>query len=176
MNCGVKPGEILRRRHDEKIAHEQVLPGELVDEAHRQAVRLVGAGVEVLDEQLALGQVREDVRLQRGKPLARRSACSPFPRRRGSRSTVRERRTCRSASGPCAHQSGRRSVRRQPAGPRLFGWRIRTAMGSKGSSALDGKGADPGLRVRGASPRGWSTFSGSVGGLQALWPSWVPNP
>ena len=30
VNCGAKPGQILRRRDDEEVADEQVLPGELV--------------------------------------------------------------------------------------------------------------------------------------------------
>ena len=61
VNCGWKPARSAGGRHDEQIADEQVLPGEFVDEADRQAVFGIGAGVEVLDEELLALQVRDDV-------------------------------------------------------------------------------------------------------------------
>src|SRR5688572_5226094 len=56
--------EIAGWRDDEEISDEEVLPGELLNEADRQAVLRVGAGVQVLDEQLAIGQMREHVAFQ----------------------------------------------------------------------------------------------------------------
>ncbi len=75
VNCGAKLGQVLRRRHDEQVADKQVLPGELLDEPHGQAVVGIGAGVEVLHVQLAVGEVREHVALQRRRNVPARSAC-----------------------------------------------------------------------------------------------------
>ena len=62
--------QVLRRRDDEEIADEEVLPRELVDEADRQAVARIGAGVEILHEQLALGEMGQDIRFE-GRELLR---------------------------------------------------------------------------------------------------------
>ena len=67
--------EIRRGRHDEQVAHEQVLPREFMDEAHGQPVFGIGAGVEILDEQLLALQVRDDVAAQHVEVRERRSAC-----------------------------------------------------------------------------------------------------
>ena len=57
----LEAGEVRRRRHDEQIADEQVLPRELMDEANRQAIFRIGARVEVLHEELLALQVVDDV-------------------------------------------------------------------------------------------------------------------
>ena len=56
--------QVRGRRHDEQVPDEQVLPGQFLDEADRQAVVGIGAGVEILDEQLLALQVRDDVAAQ----------------------------------------------------------------------------------------------------------------
>ena len=60
----LEAGEIRGRRHDEQVPDEQVLPREFLDEAHRQAVLGIGAGIQILDEQLLALQVRDDVAAQ----------------------------------------------------------------------------------------------------------------
>jgi len=57
--------EVGGRRHDEQVAHEQVVPGELLDEADRQAVFGIGTGIQILDEQFLPLEVRNDVAAQR---------------------------------------------------------------------------------------------------------------
>ena len=71
----LEAGEIRGGRHDEQVAHEQVLPGEFLDEPDRQAVLGIGAGVEILDEQLLALQVRDDVARAARRSARRRSAC-----------------------------------------------------------------------------------------------------
>jgi hypothetical protein len=56
--------EVGCRRNDEEVSDEQVLPGHLLYEANRQAELRIRAGIEVLDEQFAVCQVRGDVSLQ----------------------------------------------------------------------------------------------------------------
>ncbi len=60
----LEAGEIRRGRHDEQVAHEQVLPRELVNESDRQSILGIRARVKVLDEQLLALQVRDDVLAQ----------------------------------------------------------------------------------------------------------------
>ena len=71
----LEAGQVRGGRHDEQVADEQVLPRELVDEAHRQAVFRIGAGVEVLNEELLALQVRDDVAPQHVEVRRRRWAC-----------------------------------------------------------------------------------------------------
>ena len=60
----LEAGQIRRRRHDEQVADEQVLPREFLDEPDRQAVFGIGARIQILDEQLLALQVRDDVAAQ----------------------------------------------------------------------------------------------------------------
>jgi hypothetical protein len=51
-------------RDDEEVPDEQVLPGQFMNEADRQAVLLIGAGVQVLHEQFLRLEVIDDVAAQ----------------------------------------------------------------------------------------------------------------
>ena len=53
VQSGSNPLQLGGRRADEHVAGEQAVPGLLGDHAHLQPVRRVGAGIEVLREQLA---------------------------------------------------------------------------------------------------------------------------
>ena len=53
-----------RVRADEHVAREEAVPGAVGDHPHRQPVVRVGAGVEVLDEQLAALQIGQHSLLQ----------------------------------------------------------------------------------------------------------------
>ena len=53
---------VLRQEH---VAREQIVPGELVDDANRQAVRRVGAGPGIEDVEVLVLEVRHHVVMQR---------------------------------------------------------------------------------------------------------------
>src|SRR5262249_1848532 len=55
---------LLGRRADEHVAREQAVPGLLGDDAHGQTIVRIGAGKEILDEDVAAAQVRGDPHLQ----------------------------------------------------------------------------------------------------------------
>ena len=57
-------GQRLRRRGDEHVAGEEAVPGALADHAQRQAIARVGAGMEILDPELARAQVRQHLLLE----------------------------------------------------------------------------------------------------------------
>ena len=60
-----KGGQVPGGRDDEEVAHEQALPRQFLDEADRQAVLGIRAGVEILHEEFLVLQVRDDVAAQR---------------------------------------------------------------------------------------------------------------
>ena len=60
--------QLRRGRADEHVAGEQVVPGLLGDHPHLQPVRGVGAGIEVLGEQLAAGNMVDGAAQQPGEP------------------------------------------------------------------------------------------------------------
>jgi len=61
----LEAGQLRRRRDDEQVSDEQIVPGHFLDETHREAICGVGAGVEVLDEEFLLPEVRDQVGAER---------------------------------------------------------------------------------------------------------------
>ena len=70
VNSGAR-GDGGRGVVDEQVAAEEIVPGELVDDPHRQAIDRIRAGETVEHEQLLAGQRREKI-LVEGVELSRR--------------------------------------------------------------------------------------------------------
>src|SRR3546814_8196833 len=60
--------EPFHRRLDEHVAGEEGMPGAFADHAHRQAVRLVGPGVDVLHEDVATLHVVDELLVEPLEP------------------------------------------------------------------------------------------------------------
>src|SRR3546814_7061188 len=60
--------EPFHRRLDEHVAGEEGMPGAFADHAHRQAVRLVGPGVDVLHEDVATLNVVDELLVEPLEP------------------------------------------------------------------------------------------------------------
>ena len=67
----LEPRQLVGRRANEHVARKEAVPGAVGDHPHRQPVFRIGAGVEVLDEQLAALQVGEQALVQAGELLGR---------------------------------------------------------------------------------------------------------
>ena len=53
---------VLRQEH---VAREQIVPGELVDDANRQAIRRIGSGPGIEDVEFLVLEVRHHVAMER---------------------------------------------------------------------------------------------------------------
>ena len=67
----LEPFQLGHRRTDEHVARKQAVPGAVADHPHRQPVGRIGAGIEVLHEQLAPLQIGEHALVQAGEALGR---------------------------------------------------------------------------------------------------------
>ena len=72
---GLEIRQLLGLRPDEDVAREQRLPGAGGDHAHPHAMRRIGAGVQVLGEQLLPLQIGLHARLQHREFLRARGGC-----------------------------------------------------------------------------------------------------
>src|SRR3546814_15847587 len=72
--------EPFHRRRDEHVAGEEGMPGAFADPAPRQAVRLVGPGVDVLHQDVANLHVVRSAKLRLGQECVHtcRSRVSPY--------------------------------------------------------------------------------------------------
>ena len=68
---GLEPVEFLLGRADEHVAREQRLPGAGGHQAHAHAMRRIGAGIQVLHEQVLALQIGLHAALQDGEFLRR---------------------------------------------------------------------------------------------------------
>jgi hypothetical protein len=66
-----EPLELCRAEPQEHVVSEERVPRALADHPHAHAVRLVGACPRIHDEQVALVQVRHDVRPERVEVIGR---------------------------------------------------------------------------------------------------------
>ena len=119
-------GELGGRRPAQQVADEQRVPGVLDEDARVEPVRRVGAGVEVLHEQLARLGVRREVGPQQRRTARASSACC-CPTRRPSRWSRRARCTCPAPSGRCARRSPPPARPKRQSAPRPGGWPLPSA-------------------------------------------------
>ena len=126
--------ELVVRRVDEERLREERMPRALRDHAHRDAMGRVGARERVDHVDVSLAQARCDLFTQLLEVLLGDLRVDVAPPDPTPPSLARERRTCPSASAPCARRCRRRAARPRRAAHRRVPARARRAARSSDAS------------------------------------------